>query len=328
MKLTTEHLAKNFNDRLRLLMRSCEAYDEGDYAEAPRLASSIVKLIDDRVNQKTGEPKKSFISLASRLGIKPPQMIDLSLPNVINQENLHGPLCIMGFHLSEASGLVPALDGFERTNIEPFRQTAFDEWWNSPVLRDCRGNEFTRKYIVQTMRDKEDVHTDGDLESPYAEVAYNGAIGIQQFDHSSIHFDMNPAGVVVRQIAHEVLRTFMPDLPPRFVSTYGLQVQPFVVYEIMEKDEAGVLIPVHDHRAMEFQLETTSTPEVWKAWERFVSDGKGLAGGVPKARTRDWSIRVGFINYAPHPIEDLRVMVSMQHPLAPTFPSRIGDDNP
>ncbi len=50
-------------------MRSAVAYDRGDYAEATRLAGTIVKLIGDRT-KKTGETNKNFISLASRLGIK------------------------------------------------------------------------------------------------------------------------------------------------------------------------------------------------------------------------------------------------------------------
>ena len=52
-----------------MLMRSVAAYDQGDYAEAARIASTIVKLIGDST-KKTGETNKKFISLASRLNIK------------------------------------------------------------------------------------------------------------------------------------------------------------------------------------------------------------------------------------------------------------------
>ena len=316
MKITSEQFAQHFNDRLRMLSRSGEAYDEGDYAEATRLAGTVVKLIGDRI-KKTGEVNKNFISLASRLGIKPKEMINSSLAEAMAHQNLHGPLCVMGFHLAGANGMVPILDGFAREPASSVRKTQFDEWWNEIVLRDCRGNEFSRRVIVETMRDQEDAHTDGELDPEYAEVAYNGAIGIRQINHTNVELDINPARVIVRQIAHEILRTFVTDLPSRFVRTHGLLVQPIALYEIMEKRESGELIQVLDHKAIEFQAENTATPEIWKEWERFIkvgSDSMPIASTSSQSSTRDWKCRMVLLNYAPCSIEGYRAMVAMQHP--------------
>lgn len=278
------------------------------------MAGTIVKLIGDRVT-RSGEPNKNFISLASRLGIKPESMIDSSLSDAMSRKHLHGPLCIMGFHLLGTNGLVPLLDGFEREDVDQFKKMPFNEWWNSSVVRDCRGNEFSRRVIVETMRDQEDAHTDGDLDAEYAEVAYNGAIGIVQIDKNSIAFDLNPARVVVRQIAHEVLRTFVPELPPRFIQTKGLKVKPLSLYEVMEKNEAGDLIPVLDRKLIEFRSESTSTPEIWQAWQQFVRDipDDGQKQTPSKhEKSRDFHVRMIFLNYGPYPIEDCQAMLSMQ----------------
>lgn len=315
MKLTSEQFAEHLNDRLRMLMRSAAAYDQGDYAEATRIAGTIVKLIGDRP-KKTGEKNKNFISLAPRLDIKPKEMVDSSLAGAMSKNQLHGPLCIMGFHLSGANGLVPLLDGFERGEVGQPKNMPFDEWWNASVIRDCRGNEFSRQAIVETMRDQEDAHTDGDLDPEYAEVAYNGAIGIVQVNNSAIAFDMNPARVVVRQIAHEVLRTFVPDLPHQFIQTKGLMVQPLMLFEIMEKNDKGEMVQVLDHKANEFRAECTSTPEIWHAWQQFIKVGPETppedAPSPPKTRSR--LFRMAILNYAPYPIEDIQAMVSMQQP--------------
>lgn len=317
MKLTSEQLAEHLNDRLRMLMRSAVAYDQGDYAEATRLAGTIVKLIGDRT-KKTGETNKNFISLASRLGIKPTDMMDSSLAEAMEKNHLHGPLCIMGFHVSGATGLVPILDGFERDQLGQSKRTPFDKWWNASVIRDCRGNEFSRKEIVETMRDQEDAHTDGDLDPGYADIAYNGAIGITQINKSEITFDANPARVVVRQIAHEVLRTFAPDLPPQYIETRGLMVQPLMLFEIMEKSVGGETVQILDHRAIEFRAESTSSPEVWQAWQQFIRTSPTTpqiqVSETPEG-TRNWLLRMVLLNYAPYPIEGFQAMVSMQHPV-------------
>jgi hypothetical protein len=44
MLLTADEFAEQLNDRLRMLFRSALAYDQGDYAEATRLAGSIARI--------------------------------------------------------------------------------------------------------------------------------------------------------------------------------------------------------------------------------------------------------------------------------------------
>jgi len=311
MQLTEEQFAEHLNDRLRMLMRSAEAYDQGDYAEAIRLAGSIVKIIGDR-KKKCGQENKNFISLSTRLGIKPEQMVDTSLPGAMDRENLHGPLFILGFHVAGAAGFVPLLDGFQQGNLITPRLTLFEKWWNDPIIRDGGGNEFSRREIIETMRDQEDAHSDGDLDPGYAAISYKGAIGITQVNVSEYKFDINLARVVARQVAHEVLRTFVPDLQPKWIQTMGLKVQPIVLLEIHMQDRNGNLQQVTDHKAIEFKNESTSSPEVWQEWQKFV--GKVVPHeGPADPQNATATVQVMFLNYAPYAIEGVQATVSMQH---------------
>jgi len=297
-------------------MRSANAYDQGDHAEATRLAGSIVKIIGDR-KRKTGEENKNFISLSTRLGIKPEQMVDTSLTGAMDKENLHGPVFILGFHLVGAAGLAPLLDGFERDNLGIPRLTHFEKWWNDSIIRDGRGNVFSRREIIEAMRDQEDAHSDEDLDAGYASIAYKGAIGITQINLDANKFDINPARVIARQVAHEVLKTFVPDLPAKWIQTRGLKVQAIVLFEIQEQDQKGNLRQVTDHKAVEFKAEMTSSPEVWQEWKKFACNiATRDSPAVPQHATveKNWVVRAAFLNYAPYPIEDVSLMVSMQHP--------------
>lgn len=314
MKLSADQLAMHLNDRLRMLVRSANAYDAGDYAEATRLASIVVKLIGDR-KTPTGSEKKNYISLATRLAIKPTLMADTSLQGAIDQPHLHGPVCILGHYLSAGVGMVPLLDGFLQHPDQKRRLTAFDTWWNAPVLRDCRGKTFSRRRIVETMRDQEDAHTDGELDPDYAAVAYQGYIGISQVDKTPQVFDLNPARVVVRQVAHEVLCTFVPDLPFVAINTKGLRIGPLVLTEVMQKLPDGTMVPVLDHEVFEFRAETTSSPEVWKTWESVgrsidsASNGDTAGTSSAQGTPNDYMIRMAYLNYAPYAIEGVQAMV-------------------
>lgn len=317
MRLAVDQFAEHLNDRLRMLTRSAEAYDQGDYAEAIRLAGSIVKLIGDR-KKKNGEENKNFISLSTRLGIKPTMMTDTSLTGAMDKEHLHGPLFILGFHVTGADGLVPILDGFEHNELCTSRLTPFEKWWNDPIIRDGKGSEFSRRMIIETMRDQEDAHSDGDLNPEYASIAYEGAIGITKIELNEHKFDINPARVAARQIAHEVLRAFSPNSPKKWLHTRGLKVQPIILQEIQEQDHDGKYIQILDHKAIEFKAELTSSPDIWREWSKFTDDispAETTSDPQQSLAAKNWLIRIALINYAPYPIECVQAMVNMQHPV-------------
>jgi hypothetical protein len=244
-------------------------------------------------------------------------MVDTALDGAIEVENLHGPVFILGFHLAGGTGLTPLLDGFETTKPPQPKLTPYEEWWRAPVIRDGKGNEYSRQQIIETMRDQEDAHTDGELNQEYAAIAYKGSIGITQIDVNSNSFDPNPARVVARQVAHEVLRTFSPEMPPIWVNTRGLKVQPIILSDIQEKDTNGCYQIITDHKAIEFKSESTASPEVWQEWQKFIAPSQPAVDSPqkPSAHPKDYRVRFVFLNYAPYPIEGVQAMISMQDPI-------------
>jgi len=102
--------------------------------------------------------------------------------------------------------------------------------------RDGLGHEHTRRSIVETMRDKEEAHNDDALEPAYGALAYAGGLGIVQRNPSPIFpLDLNPTTVAVRHIAHEVLRTFDPDMAPVFSRLGGARIEPIALIEFSER---------------------------------------------------------------------------------------------
>lgn len=314
MQLDRKHFEKHFNDRIKMLQRSASIYDAGEYAEASRLASDIVKLIGDR-EKRTGLPNKNFTSLTTHLGNKPKEVYDSSLENLITRNDLHGPLFTLGFHINGATGLVPKLDGFKEFKQDFIKKTPFDDWWNAPVVRDYRGYEFSRKFIVETMRDQEEAHTDDTLHNEYAELIYKSGIGIKQTNYIVVSFDTNPARVVVRQVAHEILRTLVPEMQPIYLQSKGMQVQPIQLFQVAELLDNGNIIQLSDHKLVEFQIENTNSPEIWQEWQKFAlpsekeiikekqkSDNQQQISKSLKD-TRKLQFRTAYINYAPYDIK-------------------------
>jgi hypothetical protein len=275
------------------------------------MASSIVKLIGDR-KKKSGADNDHFTSLTTRLGVKPAVMRSFTLSQVLDHPNLHGAVCTAGIGLVGCEGWVPVLDGIPPAEDPPYegKLMSFEDWWAAPVLRDSIGNEFSRRFIVETMRDQEDAHTDDALDPLYAGVAYQGAMGlkVQQPLETT---DLNPARVVVRQVAHEVLRALDPTLPLTMAMTLGRQVAPIVLAEIQHLDADGVWGLIMDHKAIEIRGEAAP----WGYWDAFAKRTvTGTAGQhPPEPANADYRVRLVMVNFGLQPLT-VRASLQMQGP--------------
>lgn len=312
---SVEQLNDEFLYSANELKRAANAYDLGNYNECNSMAVQIVKLLGDRFDAK-GKPKRNFISLTTTMGRKPATMVDLSLQGWANSE-LHGPICAMGLHLEGCAGLTPFLDGFLQDQIAP-PDLPFDEWWNATILRDCVGNEFTRRRIVETMRDQIAAHSDDSLEATYAGVAYQEGLGVKQAIASNDEnmLDPNPARVIVRQIAHEVLRTFDPALKFTPIRDRNRKILPVVLSKIVAIYSDGRRELVTDHCAIHFDLAMTSDPEIWEEWKRtapqYEERTQPHAPSDGHFRNRaSWEIQQVYLNYAPYELQVTNTMVAM-----------------
>jgi hypothetical protein len=103
----------------------------------------------------------------------------------------------------------PILDDDTGSTLE----TPFDVWWSATILADLQRRLISRKELVLTAANQDGgVHVDPKLDRTYADLSKNNSLGWQT---GSPERGWRTIGGVerasLRQIAHEVLRTFRPD---------------------------------------------------------------------------------------------------------------------
>jgi len=185
----------------------------------------------------------------------------------------------MGFHVIGAKGIAPVLDG-PGPELREGRLVPFDQWWAQTVIRDGLGHEHSRQSIIETMRDQEGAHVDSTLEEAYGELAYAGALGIVQHNQAFFPLDTNPTRVAVRQVAHEILRTFCPDTGASFARLGGGRIEPIALVECYEREPGGDWELVKDRGFWSYQIESTSDAKVIAQWRE-----QTRVEGVPTSRT-------------------------------------------
>lgn len=317
VEYTQAQYEEQYADALRLLEKSALEYDKGDYAEAGRMAALIVKLIDDRPSKRG-----NFISLSTRLNLKPIDVLTLALNfegvNPIEHEYWTGPMITVGFLPAYSKGILPILDGFEEfPKWALYTPREFNDWWNAPIIRDISGNIFSRKIIIQTMRDKEAVHTDEEVGRPYADLAYSDSANLKLHNDAGITFDANPTRVAVRHVAHELLKTLLPAYGIHFSIPAGGRVMPMIVAETMRIFPNGIqqLVRKEEKEAIAFGLQMTNSNNVWEQWHANELDSiktraKAATENIPKSTDGSTLyFRIGLANWSPYGDGVVRVSI-------------------
>lgn len=214
-------------------------YDEGNYSEAIALSALIDVLVGDRSRPNaTEKQQRQGSSLTKKLGCKPQNMVDLSFKGLLGKiPDTFGPIYGMGFFIWGCKGLAPILDG-QGPQPWTLKMVPFEEWWQEKIIiRDALGNKFTRSKLVKTIRDQEESHVDEFLEKDYESLAYKGSLGVAQTSFTTNTLDENPAFVALRQISHEILRTFRPQMPIKLSKTNGALIAPYPIVELYRYKE-------------------------------------------------------------------------------------------
>lgn len=300
-------LVQKFEKTIKRLKRLADGYDGGSHDDALGISGLIVNLIGDRL-KKNGLPSTNFVSLSQRVGRKPKEMLDLSL-EPIRMSNLHGPICAMGLHVIGAKGMAPILDG-PGPGRRKGRVIPFDEWWAQTIIRDGLGCEHTRQSIIETMRDQEEAHIDSELEESYGALAYGASLGITQHNPAVFPLDLNPTTVAVRQIAHEVLRAFCPDMETVFSRLSGGRIEPIALVAFFEREYGGEWREINDRGFWRYQIESTSDPAVIAQW-RSQSKFANVPPLAPCAVGTERAFRLAFFNLNNVPVNDIRVSVKV-----------------
>jgi len=192
-EVSSVELKAQFKDQLGALQRLVQDFDNGYYTEARRLAVILRVLFHSRKDP----------SLLKRLGLEATSIVDTS--PALDPENLlsfHG-LVSLKFENGEWS-YAPKLD----TDSPPTR-TPVDQWWNGVVFSDSKNRRLTRADVVLTAANQDGgAHVDGRVREDYAELHFENSLGWLNDQGKPPSGDVRY--VAIRQMAHEVLKTFIP----------------------------------------------------------------------------------------------------------------------
>ncbi len=196
--LTSDELQALFDEQLDFLEASGSAFDRGFEGEIKRLAISVRVLVHDTMKST------SLLTLTVKKGAK---FLDTAFP--FDEANKLSHSSLVQLRLDKKTSFPePFLDG------SPFsREVEFDNWWHGIVFVDKDRNEFSRKDIVLTLANKEGgAHVDPELDARYSALRKQNSLGwvnVANDGRETPGEDQVPA--TMRQIAHEVLKTFRPD---------------------------------------------------------------------------------------------------------------------
>jgi len=196
-------LTQLLQDHLSFLKASAEAYDQGVYAEAKRMAVSIRVLVHDTTKSK---------SLLAQLKQKNIQFYDSSFKHYPRSISPYMGLISISATFSGESSVIkyaPNLDMFAVGSM--VRTTDFDTWWNAIIFVDGNDNQLTRKSLILSVAEQDGgAHVDPSLNRNYADLSRNNSLGfivpkgkedwLKGADHAS-----------VRQITHEILKSLIPN---------------------------------------------------------------------------------------------------------------------
>ncbi len=198
--LTADELRRHLDEQFGFLVTSSKLYDRGDVAEAKRLAVSIRVLLHDT--------RKSS-SLLNQLGMKSAMFVDTASehPQPEIKTSYAG---LVGMFLGPGSSKYrPHLDSAVRGALP------FEQWWNAPIIIDSLQREITRCRLILAVADRDGgAHVDPEIDDIYADLSRSNSMGRMHSSNGAWQPLIGVEYASVRQVAHEVLRTFNVDYTP------------------------------------------------------------------------------------------------------------------
>jgi hypothetical protein len=211
-------LEQHLIEQVSFIRRSARAFDDGDEAEAKRLATHVRLLVHDT---------RASNSLLGQLGLKDgiryedttirrevmpsglaawaPGTIVLHSGITITQMNFGGPRPRVAF--------AAPLDDVAPERVGP--PVDFAQWWEPVILTDTHGNSFSRKSFVLALANEDGgAHVDPELRESYAALVKVNSLGrMGAAPGEEMRPLLNIALASVRQIAHELLLTLEREVP-------------------------------------------------------------------------------------------------------------------
>jgi len=210
---TSIELEQELNDQLRLLLLDAKNYDSGEEIAAKGMATKLRVLCHDT---------KSSHSLLGQTG-KLDTLFHDTAQEIDNTSFLtYSGLITVNSEPSGARYEAP-LDCLPQGSAN---QRPFNEWWNSTVFIDKEENKFSRKDLVLSLANQDGgAHVDPQLDEKYHKLSRQNSLGWQaRMGEEPWKPLTNPHYVAIRQIAHEVLKTFTPGYAAHPASGNGIKI--------------------------------------------------------------------------------------------------------
>lgn len=192
-----EELQAQLQEQISFLKSSIKLFDEGNTAEAKRLATTIRVLFHE---SKTSTP------LLKQLNMLGGKFLSTNIPFSPTNLLSHGGLvAIQASHIDVKP--VALLDD------APVKQNlSFADWWSEIVFKDQKGNEFSRKDLITFLADQDGgAHVDPAIGEKFSDLSRKNSLMWSKVK-DDVEEDINHLELVaIRQIAHEVLKSITPN---------------------------------------------------------------------------------------------------------------------
>ncbi|MDD5731916.1 MAG: SEC-C metal-binding domain-containing protein [Patescibacteria group bacterium] len=206
---TQDELQKQLNEQLELLSKLADLYDNGMDVAAKSMATTIRVLLHDKGSSK---------SLLGQLGLKSKEFFDTSFDYNTNEI---GESCIRtdGFAgligIPFGAGINKYLPYLDETKPGETKFVSFEDFWGKEIFLDKEKNSFSRKDIVLYVAEQDGgAHVDPGLDEKYNKLSRGNSLGWHTSSDGKNWESMKGAELVaIRQIGHEILRTFLPNYP-------------------------------------------------------------------------------------------------------------------
>lgn len=150
------------------------------------------------------------------------KFFDTSTPYLISNESFQiGSFYgLIGFGVNVNPIIIPHLDD---ASPDIFGYVNFDEYWNRVIFVDQKKNTFTRKEIILAVANQDGgAHVAPEIDEKYKQLAKENSLGLEVSSDGKIWNDTQGSELAaVRQIGHEILRTFHPNYPHKKSVTSG-----------------------------------------------------------------------------------------------------------
>jgi hypothetical protein len=167
-------------------------------------------------------------SLLHQLGLKNQKFLSTAIPHEPNNLLTHGGLVPIA--MGPAGKYVAMLDDVPFT-----KKLDFKDWWDEIIFVDSQSRKLSRKELVLTVSNQDGgAHVDSAIDRTYRDLAKDNSLNWIEENGGARKPLGNPVEAAVRQIAHEMLRTLLPDYrcePPKalgviFAGASMIEAQP------------------------------------------------------------------------------------------------------